>query len=1651
MAKSFEGIVIIFLVRILIIVTVIILLLSVWGCVSNDVPKNLISNGSFEEDFEGLSIRHNANIKLVNGYPQLFFLKNFFFDKNSKIRLFPASVSPENLITISGSIEIVNPIPKVITTYFDTINFPSRRFIPLPHYRTYTLKTSLTLNSLPNKASRKENFDEISLERIIPDKIFKILSMPIIKPLISLLSTRILVKLVSNHGDVKIFSDDPNLLTSIDFKDEWRDYRNVAKQDWTYTKKIDYLPLQGNQSLMVDSWKTSHITRKISGLEPGKEYLLMTGRRNILGKVSPSVQILEESGRILEKSILPILLHEGWVRSLILFKPQQKNVLIQLGGGSKILYPSFRFVNLYDDVHLYKIPEEDIEKFYRYLHSNFNISLDDISIGFKVVDYKKIIPKKIHKAYYKEHKTLGIPILDLFYDPAAFWRKQMEGYSLALKMDPYAIAYPRKLKHLFPAQLRVDKKKTIPPRKLKQLLLAIDKKNTIPVGFKFRGVHSTHYAGRNKSIKISRTKKNRMYLLNPQTRNWLSEPFSYFVSRQLGGIGMRSDFVFLRMNGKHKGVTWRYWKDHTDLEFNRRPDGALLENLNSKYSLIRKNDDWKTVVRPQNVLIRERYSAKKVIVLFTTLLKKGLLEYIDGLANIEKFLTWHAHTLIVDSAHQDSTHNSFFYLNSADGRLEPVPIDVNMGRYSTIDREDNVKHFNPIIDKLLANFEFFNQRDRILWKYISDTKKIRGALEYYDNLYKKNVNAFTKTHPISIVNDAPFSDQAIQTLLLRGKEVFLARIGKLSRLISENNKIRINITQSRLAGNSKSNARQFFEIKVNPKKNSAWSSTLLESLEIKIDDVNGKIKIFPENISVRSKKGIIFPLKKFIPSDKYFIYQVYFLWEEEYLAVLEKLKNFPEKLEIVKESYVKSDDRGYSIALEVLKNENLVDSLTLIFSSIGKINVNKEKNFLVQYEGVSPIDPLKDFTFTVKNGVTLNSITPEILVSSKYDIDNGNLKFFKKKIIPESINNNLKPLSEILQRQSVYKKYAEIYSSIDVVLESYPAFIKGKLKNTILLKTGVYKFSETIILPKGIELIIEPGAELQFNTGVSLVSYGKISALGTKDNPIIFHGKNYTTKWGVIGLLHEQSGGIFENCIFDGGGEAFINGVYFSGMLAAHYTNIEVRNSILQKAGIGGGDDAINIKHGKAFISDSFFFKNYRDAIDLDYAKIGSEVRNSYFLENGNNGIDISGSNVLLQNLLVSQSKNIGVSLGEKTEAVIKNIKIERSKIALASKNSSKVKLSGGFIENNLIGVTAYRNKTLYKGGMIDIANTLFEKNKFDLGVHVCPRIGKSINKDCLSEIYIKNSKYKTHNHIIETNIRNSSKKNTSKKEIAVSFMKNSSNNYYKYVKLSDTDIKKESPSISLEPLIKKNNQENLLEKDQDEKGKISLSQNKPFSFSTQKLINFSASAWEKLNFWYLVKRELDLSLDTAWHYSNNTQNTLLQRRFNVSLEDTDTIDITFHDGIPIEDFEKLLSDFRISNSHKDFKILSIEGNLIIKDDYKRNRIPKTQRNIYIRFDIGDVIRYTYKNGETAFLKEIIILLPKSLTEVSRIRPVKSIRFMKRRSNQDFSKTDFPRRLKEKLTRRSFGQQKIITQSNRIPLDIEHLNDKLPKYTSRIR
>ena len=112
------------------------------------------------------------------------------------------------------------------------------------------------------------------------------------------------------------------------------------------------------------------------------------------------------------------------------------------------------------------------------------------------------------------------------------------------------------------------------------------------------------------------------------------------------------------------------------------------------------------------------------------------------------------------------------------------------------------------------------------------------------------------------------------------------------------------------------------------------------------------------------------------------------------------MKRIPKQLEIIQKNYTKHSTSGYNLDTDALKNENLVESLISIFTSIGKINARKKKRFVIQYEGVSPLIPSQDFSFSVKNGVTLEPIIPEVLVSKKIHADKGILKTLKIKSRP---------------------------------------------------------------------------------------------------------------------------------------------------------------------------------------------------------------------------------------------------------------------------------------------------------------------------------------------------------------------------------------------------------------------------------------------------------------------------------------------------------------------------------------------------------------------------------------------------------------------------------------------------------------------------
>ncbi len=293
-------------------------------------------------------------------------------------------------------------------------------------------------------------------------------------------------------------------------------------------------------------------------------------------------------------------------------------------------------------------------------------------------------------------------------------------------------------------------------------------------------------------------------------------------------------------------------------------------------------------------------------------------------------------------------------------------------------------------------------------------------------------------------------------------------------------------------------------------------------------------------------------------------------------------------------------------------------------------------------------------------------------------------------------------VSEAEINQDMFKYFKNI-SDIDLFIEQNPMFVVDKEKKEIVLPTGWHNFNKTVVVPKGFILKISAPSTLSFAPDASFVSYSTVIAQGSMENPIHFKGQNGS--WGVFAVLGEDQESIFQYCNFSGGGDEYINGVLFTGMLSVHYSDVVIENSEFSNA---KGDDGLNVKGGKAIIENNKFVNNSFDAIDLDWGS-NSVIKNNLFTSNGNDSIDIGGGkNIFVSGNVVKDSGDKCVSIGERTEDItVFNNLLSGCITGIAVKDASEARIVNNTIANNQTGVALYEKKPVFGGSSALLYNSI--------------------------------------------------------------------------------------------------------------------------------------------------------------------------------------------------------------------------------------------------------------------------------------------------------------------------------------------------------
>mgnify|MGYP006077157491 FL=1 len=497
------------------------------------------------------------------------------------------------------------------------------------------------------------------------------------------------------------------------------------------------------------------------------------------------------------------------------------------------------------------------------------------------------------------------------------------------------------------------------------------------------------------------------------------------------------------------------------------------------------------------------------------------------------------------------------------------------------------------------------------------------------------------------------------------------------------------------------------------------------------------IKIYSKNVCINSLKKCEFKIKKIFNTIKSNIKISKQLLKKEIIYIA-NLSNKSKSNMIVDKSNMIVDKSNMIVdklnLLNIEDNFKKANSQNNIFDNINDhfyLRIFNESLQLKYYfEPTLIIDSIYNLTKkkNIKKRIFINNEDNLIKLNFLNDFDPGdeieltykfNNKTFKKNYFVEDKKFMLDNLSFI--------KYAPTLSAMLDRNNFNYSFIVENNKNFII-KKGIWNINDSLFF-KDKNLIIEPGTTLNFskNSSLTLIN-GDLISLGTQKENIIF--KNLEEEhWGGIKIINSNNTYIkyakFMNV------SNFVNSISnLTGSLNFYKSNVVIENSFFNNS---IAEDFIN------FVSSNFRFVNSKitntvsDGIDSDFSN--GIINDSTFSYIKGDAVDTSFSKLTANNNNLKNISDKAFSIGERSSVDINNNKIEKAKIGIAVKDSSKLTGNLNSIKNSLFAdITSYNKKKKFShsttniklkekysnlilkntSNNILIVNDIFVKNKYD-------------------------------------------------------------------------------------------------------------------------------------------------------------------------------------------------------------------------------------------------------------------------------------------------------------------------------------------------
>jgi len=284
---------------------------------------------------------------------------------------------------------------------------------------------------------------------------------------------------------------------------------------------------------------------------------------------------------------------------------------------------------------------------------------------------------------------------------------------------------------------------------------------------------------------------------------------------------------------------------------------------------------------------------------------------------------------------------------------------------------------------------------------------------------------------------------------------------------------------------------------------------------------------------------------------------------------------------------------------------------------------------------------------------------------------------------------------------------------IDEVLNRNP-FLYLQAANIIAVRPGDWAVEDRIIVPEGYSFFIPGGVVLRFGITGSLVSYGDLQFEGSQSKPIVLTGQNSTASdkegtWQGLVVFNASKRSILSYTSISNTSGINRNEWQLTGGTTFYKSDVNLINCTLTGT---TGEDTLNIIHSDFKLNNVMIKNCASDAFDSDFStgEILSSIFQDIGLAGGGDGVDFSGSNVVMKNSQFLKINDKAISVGERSVLQAEKINIVDAGSAVVSKDASEVTLKDISIKGSrLASLMTYMKKPEYGPSKLVAQNVMIE------------------------------------------------------------------------------------------------------------------------------------------------------------------------------------------------------------------------------------------------------------------------------------------------------------------------------------------------------